>query len=202
MLAPGGCSVKIMKVLRLQMHTSLDGFVARPNGENDWMTWEMGEKVFAREQELIYRSDTILMGRKMAKEFVDHWQDVLDNKPDSPMHRFAKSMVELPKVVFSKTVDSVPGRNVRVENGDLVEKVNELKNQPGKDLLVYGGAGFVSSLIRNGLIDDFNLFVHPTAIGDGMSIFSGDTPLKLRDSKPYDSGIVVNVYEPVRADSK
>jgi dihydrofolate reductase len=113
-----------------------------------------------------------------------------------PAASFAESMVGLPKVVFSKTVDSVPGRNVRVENGDLVEKVNELKNRPGKDLLVYGGAGFVSSLIANGLIDEFNLFVHPTAIGDGMSIFSRDTPLTLRDSKAYESGIVVDVYEP------
>jgi len=185
-----------MKILRLQMHTSTDGFVAGPNGENDWMTWEMGEKVFARESGLIDLSDTILMGRKMVKEFVDHWENVFDNEPDNPQYAFAQKMVELPKIVFSKTVNSLPGRNLRVENGDLVEKVSELKNQDGKGLLVYGGAGFVSSLIGNGLIDEFNLFGHPTAIGTGMRIFPGKTPLKLRNSQAFESGIVLNTYEP------
>ncbi len=180
------------------MQITVDGFVAGPSGELDWMTWEMGEKINAYITELMNTSDTILMGRKMTKEFVTYWENVLDNQPDSPEHPFAERMVNLPKIVFSKTVDHIDGRNVRVENGDLVEKVNELKNQEGKDLLVYGGANFVSSLIEHGLIDELNLFIHPVAISEGLRIFSGRTKLKLINSQLHDSGIVINTYVPIK----
>jgi dihydrofolate reductase len=178
------------------MQMSVDGFVCGPNGELDWMVWEMDEKVNEYISELMNTSDTILMGRKMTPEFVTYWENVLDNQPDSPEHPFAQKMVDLPKVVFSKTVDSLPGRNLRVENGDLVEKVTELKNQEGKDLIVYGGAGFVSSLIEHGLIDELNIFRHPVAIGEGKRIFSGRAKLKLIMSQSHPSGIVINTYTP------
>jgi len=105
-------------------------------------------------------------------------------------------MVGLPKVVFSKTRERVEGRNVRVENGDLADAVKQLKSRPGKDLIVYGGATFVSSLIEHGLIDEMNLFVNPVAIGSGMRVFKGKMPLKLAASTAYACGIVVNSYLP------
>lgn len=182
----------------MQMQITVDGFVAGPNGELDWVTWEMGEKINEYISELMNTSDTILMGRKMTKEFVTYWENVFDNQPDSPEHPFAQKMVDLPKIVFSKTVDHIDGRNVRVENGDLVEKVNELKNQDGKDLIVYGGASFVSSLIEHNLIDELNFFIHPVAIGEGLRIFSGRTKLKLIISQSNNTGIVINTYVPVK----
>jgi dihydrofolate reductase len=99
-------------------------------------------------------------------------------------------------VVFSKTLPHVEGKNVRVENGDLVDAVKQLKSRPGKDIIVYGGATFVSSLVEHGLIDEMNFFVNPVAIGNGMRVFKGKTPLKLTASKAYPSGIVVNSYLP------
>jgi dihydrofolate reductase len=87
-------------------------------------------------------------------------------------------------------------QNVRVENGDLATAVKQLKSAPGKDIVVYGGATFVSSLIEHGLIDELNFFVNPVAIGTGMRVFKGKTPLKLAASTPYASGIVVNSYLP------
>jgi len=78
----------------------------------------------------------------------------------------------------------------------LVETVKQLKEKSGKDLLVYGGAGFVSSLIENRLIDELNLFINPIAIGKGMQIFSQRTPLTFIKSVPYSGGIVVNTYKP------
>jgi dihydrofolate reductase len=83
-----------------------------------------------------------------------------------------------------------------VESGDLASAVNRLKSQPGKDLLVYGGATFVSSLIEHGLIDDIHLFVNPVAIGNGMRIFKDKKPLKLTASASHPTGIVVNSYRP------
>lgn len=79
-----------------------------------------------------------------------------------------------------------------------MDEVNALKRQPGKDIVVYGRAGFVSSLIEHALIDEFNLFVHPAAIGDGTRIFGARTNLELAASRPYPCGVVVNTYVPKR----
>lgn len=176
---------------------TVDGFVAGPEGELDWMTMATDdEKLFGLINELTDSSDVILMGRKMTGEFVSSWEDVVNNQPENPWHEFAKKMVGMKKIVFSKTVESMHGRNVSVENGDVVNAVNQLKGADGKDILVYGGAGFVSSLLDHGLIDELNLFINPTAIGDGMRIFSDRIKLKLVNSEAYKAGIVVNKYIP------
>ena len=175
-----------MRKLKLQMSISLDGYVARHEGQLDWMTWDQDDKFLDFIIHLADTSDTILMGRKMAPEFITYWENVVDNEPDNRYSKLAPYMVNTGKIVFSKTLSSIPGRNVRVENGDLVEKVKELKSQEGKDLLVYGGANFVSSLIDHNLIDDYYLLLNPTAIGKGLSIFSDTKPFRLIDSKAYE----------------
>jgi dihydrofolate reductase len=180
-----------MRKLKLQMQVTVDGFVAGPEGQLDWMTFDMDEKLLAFINHLTDTSDMILMGRKMTDGFVQYWEGV---KSNSPEYEFAQKMVNIPKVVFSRTVKKIEGKNVRVENGPLVDAVNRLKSQSGKDLVVYGGATFVSSLIENRLIDELNLFVNPVAIGRGLRIFKERTPLKLIKSVNYTSGIVVNTY--------
>jgi dihydrofolate reductase len=184
-----------MRKLKLQMQVTVDGCVAGPDGQLDWMTFDMDAGLLAFINQLTDTSDTILLGRKMTDGFIKYWEHVV-TQPDSPEHDFAQKMVGLPKVVFSKTVQHVAGKNVRVEGGDLVEAVKQLKGRPGKDIIVYGGATFVSSLIEHGLIDEMNLFVNPVAIGNGMRVFKGKTPLKLEDSTAYACGIVVNRYLP------
>jgi len=183
-----------VRKLKLQMQITVDGFVAGPEGQLDWMTWNMDEDLISVINQLTDTSDTILLGRKMAEGFITYWEKEI-TKPSSPEYTFAQKMVAYPKIVFSKTITSIKGQNVRVESGPLVEAVNQLKSQPGKDILVYGGATFVSSLIENQLIDEMNLFVNPVAIGKGMQIFKTHAPLKLTDSTAYASGIVVNRYE-------
>jgi dihydrofolate reductase len=131
----------------------------------------------------------------MTEGFVQYWEKVITH-PDSPEYSFGRKMVDTPKVVFSRTITKAGGQNVRVENGPLVDAVKQLKSETGKDLIVYGGATFVSSLIENNLIDELNLFVNPIAIGKGLQIFQSRTPLKLTTSTSYASGIVVNTYEP------
>ena len=182
-----------MRKLKLQMQITDDGFVAGPEGQLDWMTWGEAGRLIAFINQLIDTSDTILMGRKMTPGFVNYWEGV---KPDDPQYDFAQKMVNTPKVVFSRTVSSLEGKNVRVENRPLVEAINDLKSQPGKDLLVYGGASFVASLIENGLIDELSLFVNPIAITEGMRIFPARTPLALVGSVAYENGKVVNTYKP------
>ena len=182
-----------MRKLKLQMQMTVDGFVAGPEGQLDWMTRGMDPKLIALIVDLTDTSDTILLGREMTDGFIAYWEAV---KPESPEYEFAQKMVNTPKIVFSNTITRVNGKNVRVENGPLVDAIDALKRRPGKDIVVYGGATFVSSLIENRLIDELNFFVNPIAIGNGLKVFSQRTPLSLVKSVSYESGIVVNTYAP------
>ncbi|RZK97990.1 MAG: deaminase [Pedobacter sp.] len=184
-----------MRKLKLQINISIDGFISGPNGELDWMTEETDSRQLQRLQALTDGMDTIIMGRKMAADFINHWEDVADNQADSPDYPYAKKFVDTPKIVFSKTMKNMIGRNLQVENGDLVTAVNELKQQPGKDIIVYGGGTFVSALIDSQLIDELHLFVNPTALGSGLPIFKNRHAFKLVDSIFCNNGIVVNHYE-------
>jgi dihydrofolate reductase len=189
-----------MRKLKLQMQMTIDGFVARPNGDMDWMNPNKAiddDKLMPYTNSLIDSSDTILMGRKMTDGFVKFWTEEA-KKPDSPWFLFAKKMVDTPKVVFTRTLAESPWANTVLAKGDLVEEVTRLKNQTGKDILVYGGADFVSSLIKENLIDEYNLIINPTAIGRGMTLFGKledkSLSLKLSHSQSYNCGIVVNTY--------
>ena len=184
-----------MRRLRLQIQITVDGFVAGPDGQLDWMTFDMDDKLLSFINHLTDTSDTILLGRKMTDGFVKYWEHVI-TQPNSPEYSFGQKMVRIPKIVFSKNVTKVAGQNVRVESGPIVDAVKRLKSQTGRDIIVYGGATFVSSLIENGLIDQLNLFVNPVAIGAGMRVFGTRKRLKLTASTAYTSGIVVNTYEP------
>lgn len=178
---------------------TIDGFVAGPKGELDWM-WESGgtdEAVMRNVIELADSCDIILMGRKMTREFVDHWENVVDHQPESPEQSLAQRMVNMRKIVFSRTQTSIEGRNVEVENGDFVAAIQALKKEPGKDLLVYGGAGFVSALISANLIDEYYFYLNPIAIGEGLSIFRQKKPLKLESSVVFGNGEILNKYLPV-----
>ncbi len=187
-----------MRKLKLQMQMSIDGYVAGPNGELDWMTFSLDEKALARLNELTDSSDTILMGRKMTDGFINHWSSVLEN-PESPLYSFARKMIDIPKVVFSKTVKESKWANTTLANGDIVEEVENQKSRNGKDILVHGGAGFVSSLIQNNLVDEYHFLVNPVAIGKGMSIF-GDSyerlNLRFIKSEAFSNGKVELCYEP------
>jgi len=108
-------------------------------------------------------------------------------------------MVGKPKIVFTKTLENHTWANTSLAKGDLAEKVNMLKNKKGRDIIVYGGASFVSSLIKNNLIDEYHLFINPAAIGKGLGIFNtleSNLKLNLVNSTKFGCGIVVNHFEP------
>src|SRR5215831_8261198 len=168
-----------MKKLKLQVQMSIDGFVGGSNGEMDWMVWNWDNELKNYVTELTDSVDTILLGRKMTDGFVSHWTNAVKNNPNDESYPFAKKMVDYKKIVFSKTLGESQWENTELAKGDIIDKVNELKKENGKDIIVYGGAGFVASLVKNNLIDEFFLFVNPAAIGNGLSIFEGRTNLKL-----------------------
>jgi dihydrofolate reductase len=188
-----------MRKLKLQVQMTLDGFVAGPDGQLDWM-WTPGERDESSLQKVIELADscdTILLGRNMTRGFIDYWENVVDNQPDSPEQSLAQRMVNMRKIVFSRTLNAISGRNLKVENGDLTAAVHALKKEPGKDIIVYGGANFVSSLISQNLIDEYYIFRSPVAIGNGLSIFKEEKLLKLESSTSYKNGKMLNKYLPV-----
>lgn len=187
-----------MRKLKLQMQMSLDGFVSTgPNDEQLWVTWawkEIREHVLW----LLDSSDTILIGRKLAIDYIPYWLDV-NLKPDDPMFEVGQRIVKTKKVVFTKTLEKSEWNNTILAKGDLAEEINSLKNRDGDDIIVYGGTSFVSALIKEGLIDEFHFFVNPVALGRGESIFEqleNPSQLRLKKSIVYDCGIVMLNYEP------
>lgn len=189
-----------MRKLKLQMQMSVDGFIAGPNGELDWMTWNWDAKLKDFVTALTEPFETVLLGRKMTGGFIEHWTNAMKN-PDDENFWAGKKFVETPKVVFSKTLTESEWANTTVEN-NLVEGVQSLKGQGGGDIVVYGGGDFVSSLVKENLIDDYYLFTNPTAIGNGLQIFgkAGENKkFNLVESTPYECGIVVNHFQPINS---
>lgn len=156
-----------MRKLKLQVQISVDGYVAGTEGELDW-TSKLDEKSWQLLHEIADTSDTLLLGRKMAVDFVPHFESFAS---DHPRYAFAQKMVNIPKVIFTRTLDKAFGKNTSLAKGNLADEIAKLKNQHGKDILVYGGVDFVSSLIAGGHIDEFFFFVNPVMIHQGMSIF-------------------------------
>jgi dihydrofolate reductase len=186
-----------MRKLKLQVQITLDGFVGGPNRESDWITWDTDDKFKKRILELADSVDTIIMGRKMTDEFVTYWTDVVENKPEFQWYELAKKMVDIPKVVITKTLKKSNWANTTLAMGDIAEEVNKLKNKEGKGIIVYGGADFVSSLIKNNLIDEYHLLINSIAIGKGLSIFGkleNYLRLKFVSNTVFDCGIIENVY--------
>ena len=199
-----------MRKLKLQVQITVDGFVGGPDGDHDWRIWNWDDKLKEFAYPLRDVCDTILLGRKMAEVFIPHFEDTVNDlqaknadKALDEKFAYANRMVSMPKIVFSKTMKTFDGKNVSVENGDLVTAIKNLKSRKlsgkeGKDMIVYGGAGFVSSLIKEGLIDEFNFFVNPVMINKGLRIFDlleHRQKLSLISATPYECGITVVVYK-------
>ncbi len=190
--------------LKLQVQISIDGYIAGPNGEMDFMTWSWGNDIKNYVTELTDSMDTIILGRKLAQGFIPHWLSAAED-PKSPEYDFAKKMTEPRKIVFTKTLDSSDPElgagkwpTTELAKGNLQEEINKLKSESGSDIMVYGGAEFVSNLIKEGLIDELHLFVNPVAVGKGLPIFqtiNKKQDLKLLQSQSFDCGINVLVYE-------
>ena len=183
-----------MRKLKLQVQMTVDGYIAGMNGEMDWTAQDWDDKLKKYVGEITEPIDCIILGRKLAQGFIPYWAS-------HPEQEGADIFNSTKKVVFSKTLEKSEWDNTVLATGDLVEEIAKLKMQDGKDIIAYGGATFVSALIKHGLIDEFHLFINPTAIGNGISIFKeleSKQNLVLIKSLSFDCGIVVLHYEPQR----
>lgn len=186
-----------MNKLKLQVQISVDGFVSTgPNDEQHWVTWAWDE-IKQDVLDLSDSADTIIMGRKLGVDYIPYWEDVV-TKPEDPMYPAAHRIVSAKKIIFTKTLDKAEWPNTELAKGNLVDEVQKLKKQGKKDIIVYGGSSFVSALIKEGLIDEFHLFINPIALGQGVPIFNNlenFQNLKLKRSIAYNCGIVLLTYE-------
>jgi dihydrofolate reductase len=131
------------------------------------------------------------MGRTTYEEMAEFWPTSDD--------AYAAPMNDIPKVVFSKTLKQAAWRESRIARGDLTDEIAQLKREPGKDLIAWGGAAFAQSLTRLGLVDEYRLVLQPVALGEGLPLFKDLTaPLRLElvDAQTYNTGAALHVYRP------
>jgi dihydrofolate reductase len=189
-----------MRKLKLQVQMTVDGYIAGPNGEMDWTLRDWDNELNQYVTALTESIDCIVLGRKLADGFIPYWADVAAN-PDRPDNAAGKKFTNTPKVVFSRTLEKSKWDNTALAKNSLIEEINTLKNQDGGDIIAYGGANFVSGLVKHDLIDEYHLFINPAAIGTGMSIFKeldGNLHLTLKKATSFECGMVVLNYEPKR----
>ncbi|SOD98005.1 Dihydrofolate reductase [Spirosoma fluviale] len=188
-----------MRKVILFMHVSLDGFVCGPNGEQDWMTMDDDEVGHYLIPDLQKTVDTMLVGRVLYQGFASFWPTVTNN-PETPpeLVDFANWMNTTPKVVFSKTLTTVDWQNARLAKADVATEIATLKQQPGGDMVVFGGAEFVSSLAKLDLVDEYRIKLEPIVLGTGKALFKDVTErikLTLTKAKSFDSGVVGLYYQ-------
>ena len=182
-----------MRKLKLQVQMTIDGYIAGLNGEMDWMTFNWDNELKKYVTDLSESVDCMVLGRKLAEGFIPYWA----SKPEGEDVAGIDKMNNIPKVVFTRTLDKSLWKNTVLAKGDLVEEITKLKEQDGKDIIVYGGATFISALIKHGLVDEFHLFINPVVIGSGLTIFNGLDKiqnLQLINSSAFVCGIVVLHY--------
>lgn len=174
------------------VHTSIDGFIAGPNGEFDWPA--LGPELSAYSDEINQRVDTFLYGRVVWELMASYWPTA-DKISDHPHDlAFAKVWRTTPKVVFSRTLTEV-GWGARLET-DAESALRTLKSQEGKDLLLTGGAGLAATLAELDLIDEYQVVVHPAVLGGGKQLFplARRFDLKLAESRTFDGRAVLLSY--------
>jgi len=188
-----------MRRLIYSMMVSLDGFVERSEGADrlDWVIIDEELHSFANDQ--ARAAGAFLYGRGMYENMSAFWPTA-DTAPGMPGYvvDFARIWKPNPKVVFSRTLDQVEW-NSRLVKENVGDEIARLKSEPGGELTV-GGAKFASSVIELGLIDEYQLFVHPAVIGSGTPLFppSSTIDLRLLETQTFGSGVVYLRYEPRR----
>lgn len=194
-----------MRKLIFKMNVSMDGFVAGANGEIDWIFRQSSEASKAWVARLLEEAGTHIMGSRTFASMASHWPTSADI--------LAARMNDVPKVVFSrsgttkaiadvleKLPDTAAGRSwkaAHVATGDLREEIERLKREPGKAILAQGGATFARSLVASGLIDEYQLVVHPIMLGQGLSPFADlPKPLVLEpvDTTTFAHGVTARVF--------
>jgi dihydrofolate reductase len=173
------------------MHISLDGFVAGPKGEMNWI--KVDEEIFDHIGKRISETETALYGRVTYEMMQNYWPTAGD-APDASKHdiEHSKWYSTVHKVVLSKTIKDTGLSNTTIISGNLSDRINEIKQQEGKEILLFGSPTATHSLIEQNLIDGYWLFVNPIVLGQGIPLFADikeKIKLKLLTTRQFTSGV-------------
>jgi dihydrofolate reductase len=182
------------RILVSQMVTA-DGFFAGPNGEIDWHNVDAEFNDFAIAQ--LESVDALIFGRVTYELMAEYWptQGALTDDPIVANH-----MNRLAKIVVSSSLTTADWNNTTLVKGDVAETFTNLKQQPGKDMAIFGSGTVVSALTKLGLIDEYRIIVNPVVLGRGRTMFAGiqdEVKLRLIDARPFRSGNVLLTYAPM-----
>jgi dihydrofolate reductase len=185
-----------MRKITFSMLVSLDGRIARPNGELDWF---LLDEAFEEDSLRLLRSvDGMFFGRVSYELLATYWPSAGTRPSSNPRQiEFARLMNSIPKIVFSRTLTRADWGPAVLIRDDVAGEVRKLKEQPGKDLVLFAGAALGATFMKLDLIDDYRLAVLPIVLGAGISLFEGvaeERKLELTTAKTFPSGIVVLEY--------
>jgi dihydrofolate reductase len=173
-----------------QQMMSLDGFMEGEKGTGD-LDWFVTDDEFGKYIEEMGKTiDTIVFGRVTYQMMAAYWPT--SNEPEAPM------MNDLPKVVFSRTLNQVEWKNSRLAGPDVAQEIAQLKRQGGKDIAMFGSSDLASTFMRLNLIDEYRIMVNPVVIGRGHPLFKNveRTRLQLVKARPFRTGNVMLYYQP------
>lgn len=181
-----------MRKLILCMHVSVDGFVAGPSGEMDWI--HVDDEIFDYAGNMTDQSDTALYGRVTYQMMESYWPTAAE-QPKASKHDIQHSRWynKVEKVVISKTLKESDLNNIQTINDNIYDEIQKRKNQPGNNILMFGSPTAAHSLMQHNLIDEYWIFVNPIILGQGMLLFKNVNDrisLKLAESKAFNSGVV------------
>ncbi len=175
---------------------TLNGFFEGPNEDISWHHVDEEFNEFAINQ--LHEIGTLLFGRVTYQVMASYWPTEAA-KNDDPM--VAGLMNDLPKVVFSKTLEKAEWSNTRLVKGDPAAEVSKLKQQPGKDIAIFGSSNLAVTLAEHDLIDEYRIIVNPVFLGEGAPLLKGikdKIELKLLQARTFKSGNILLYYAPVR----
>ncbi|MGH8881767.1 MAG: dihydrofolate reductase family protein [Stackebrandtia sp.] len=186
-----------MRKFKLQVQTTVDGYMGGLEGAMDWLTMPWDKELEAHVDALTDTVDTIVLGRKLAEGFIPAWAA----RPEGENEASIDFMNNTPRIVVSSSLTESPWENATIAGGELTETIGKLKSASGGDIITYGGSTLVTDLIARDLLDELNLFVNPTATGGGLPVFGNtgaNKRLRLVEAKPFDCGITALKYAPQR----
>lgn len=188
-----------MRNLVAFMHMSLDGFAAGPNGELDWISYDQELEKYA--ETVVDTVGAALYGR-VTYHMMEYWRTVPANPASTPHELNHANWIEaIPKIVVSRTLKSVDWHNTHIIAANLAEEIMKLKQQPGKDIVIFGSPSLTQTLAQLGLIDEYQLTLNPVILGAGMPFFAPleqKTKLQLLSLKTFASGAMGLHYKAVK----
>ncbi|MHB9032585.1 MAG: dihydrofolate reductase family protein [Anaerolineae bacterium] len=192
-----------MRTLRLLMQVSADGYAAGPHNAMEWLRKRRADQVMEDYARALYNNaDVMIVGRVLYQEMAAYFPRVVNDTSASPRERQgAQLMNSIPKIVYSRTLDKLDWQNCLLAKEIDRARIRALKEQPGKDIILAGGATIAREFIRRGLVDEYHIVVHPVVLGQGSPLFGGlehALDLELVESRLLGSGVVLLHYRPAQ----